>query len=485
MGGMQSACQMDTTNIFLEAANFSQNAIIKSAKGLYLDSDSRYRFERGIDFECISDGLSIAIDMITKICGGKASNIVDEYPMKYMHRYVDFDYNLIHRKIGKFVDAKTFENAMTKLGYELSKKDAETYMLKIPSWRNDVSIAEDILEDLIIVIGYDSIKPLELPKYAGAHRNPYSNEYRTRKAISNILCSKGFNEIINWSFIDEKTYGIFHEESEMIKLENPISTDLAVMRGSLIPGLLKSVSNNEKNSITDLSLFEDGTIFYGTSPDKQHRNISFVRSGKLSRDHYLGQENWSWMHIKQDLFYVLKFFGMHENVRIDLSSPKWYHPGRSGRIMLGKNIIGYFGEINPMVLKNIGIKQNVVGCEIFYNNIPAMKPFKPADSISLISYQPAVRKLSFFVPNENFAGELVSMAKAVDRDLIKSVNIFDYISSDNNPYNVKLEDGHKIVGISFTIQSDSKTLTSEEIDDIYNKIKLKIESTGAKFRDVQ
>ncbi|MBN8827411.1 MAG: phenylalanine--tRNA ligase subunit beta [Sphingobacteriia bacterium] len=477
IGGKESATEFTTKEIFLEAAIFPRETVIASGRKLQIDTDSRYRFERFVDHEFTKTGLDLAAQMVQEICGGEISEAVEIGSSKYEAPTIVFEASNIEKYLGLRLGCPEIIKIFESLGFKLDKTDP----LKVtpPSWRQDITIKEDLIEEIARIKGFDQIPELPLPGMEKLPQSAMDNRKRSYSVIRKICASRGLHEAVTWSFMHSKIAKMFSDE-EHIKLINPISSELDCMRKSIIPNLLGIIRNNEARSMFDMCVFEMGTVFNDSAPDAQPQMLAIARAGMLDRSHYKGQNKYDALSVKADLIAILAEYNLAENIRIDLEVPKYYHPAKSGRISLGRDVLGYFGELHPKLAKDMGIKQNVAIAEVFVDKIPLPKSKAGYKGVLKLSdFQPVERRFSFIINDEVNVGNMVIEARKIDKNLIKEVKLFDYVTS--LPI---LKEGEKIAGLAVTLQSDKETLSGEQIEGIYKRIIESVEKLGAKFREV-
>jgi len=482
IGGVRSGTEFNTKNILLESAYFETGSIRKTSKLLNIDTDAKFRFERGIDPLSIEQGLNRAADLIKEICGGEISKIDIQTTNKFKKTNIQFDTSLFEKISGFKISNKKMVDILKNLGFEV-KSGRKNFTLKIPSWRPDISQAIDVVEELVRIYGYDKIKTLEPKKIR--EKSTLTKSQRLFHFLQRSLASKGFYEAITWSFTDSKINNLFKNEKRSIEIVNPISSDLDVLRSSIYSNLIMYLSKNLDRGFKDISLFEIGPIFSGSEPGEQETVIGGLKSGKNSRLSWLEKSrNVDVYDVKQVVIQTLDEAGFDpEKLFIDNITPSYYHPGKSGRVYLNKgkeNLVAYFGEIHPNIIKKLDLKtEAVVGFEIFQDNLKIGKrPLKDQKSkFEFSDFQKSERDFAFIV-DKNFSGqELIEIISNVDKDLIKDVNIFDVYYGDNIPEN------KKSIAVNVTIQSMEKTLKERDLDQLNDLIIKSVENkTGAKIR---
>ena len=464
IGSNNSGCDLETSEILLEAAFFKPSAIAYSGRKLNILSDARFRFERGVDEATCESGIDLATQLILEICGGEVSEtkIIGE---KSAIKKIEFDLSKIKKMIGIEVPANTAKQILTDLGFTLTNS-GHVEIVEAPSHRHDIPRAEDLVEEVVRIFGYNKISKEPLPQ-SGNEKAAINILHQARS----YLASQGMIETISWSFVDSNLVELFAEKNEKLILQNPISIELNHMRPTLAMGLLESYRKNCARNFSDLSLFEIGNVFVG---DAQNMMIAGIRAGKnKEQNHYHDERDFDIFDVKKDFFDVLEIFGLRaESTQISTSDlPKYYHPHRYAAVKLGKNLVGYFGEIHPAIAKKFDLKNRVNIFEIFVDGLPQTQKSSARKAFIAHDLQTVERDFAFLVNKDQAIGELIKTIANCDKQLIKEVNIFDIFSGKN------IAPDKKSVALRVKIQPVEKTLTSDEIDVIGKKI---IESV-AKF----
>ncbi|MBU6141192.1 MAG: phenylalanine--tRNA ligase subunit beta [Proteobacteria bacterium] len=447
IGSANSTCELETTEVLLESAFFSPSSIAYSGRKLNILSDSRHRFERGVDDNSCELGIDLATQLILEICGGEVSE-KKFIGTKSKTKKIKFDFTKIKKLIGVEVAPEKAQEILEKLGF---KGFAE---VEIPSHRHDIFSSEDLVEEVVRILGYDQVKSQPL--------NTHSLTINTDAVRANLV-SQGLTEIITWSFVDENIVENFAEKNEKLILSNPISAEMSHMRPTLAIGLVSTYQKNSARSFSDLSLFEVGNVFVG---DAQRAMISGLRAGKnKEQNHYHDERDFDVFDVKKDFLSTLEIFGIQaESMQINTSDiPKYYHPHRSAALKLGKNLIGFFGELHPRVAKKFDIKARINLFEIFTDVLPAQQ--RKVRKAFTANDLPVVERDFAFLASKNLAvGELIKAVASADKQMIKEVTIFDIFSGNN------IAQDSKSVALRVKIQPQEKTLTSEEIEVISKKI---------------
>ena len=482
IGGTRSGTEFDTKNILLESAYFEPRSIRSTSKKLNLDTDAKFRFERGIDPLSIEDGLNKAALLIKEICGGEISKIDIQRIEIGKVKTIKFDTNLFEKITGFKISTKEILKILEDLGFKI-KKEKNYLKLSVPTWRPDISQEIDIVEELVRITGYDKIKIIDPIKERT--KSTLTKSQKLFHFLQRAIASKGYLEAITWSFTDSNYNDHFKDKNKEIKIVNPISSDLGVLRNSIFSNLIMYMNKNLDRGFKDLSIFEIGPVFTGTNPGEQNTVVCGLSAGKRSRLSWIEKErNVDVFDVKRDVVQTLVEAGYNsDRFFIDSETPNYYHPGKSGRLFLNRGkdqIAAYFGEIHPNIIKKIDIKtEALVGFEIFLDNLKlpkkTLKDQKTKFEVS--DYQKSERDFAFIVNKEIKAQDLINAISSVDQKLISNIKVFDVYEGENIPEN------QKSIAISVTIQSSEKTLNDSDLENINNSIIKTVENkTGAKIR---
>jgi phenylalanyl-tRNA synthetase beta chain len=482
IGGTRSGTEFDTKNILLESAYFDPRSIRSTSKKLNLDTDAKFRFERGIDPLSIEDGLNKAALLIREICGGEISKIDIQRIEINKTKTIKFDPNLFEKITGFKISIKETFKILEDLGFKI-KKEKNHLKLTIPTWRPDISQEIDIVEELVRITGYDKIKIIDPIKERT--KSTLTQSQKLFHFLQRAIASKGYLEAITWSFTDSNYNDHFKDKNKEIKIVNPISSELGVLRNSIFSNLIMYMNKNLDRGFKDLSIFEIGPVFTGSNPGEQNTVVCGLSAGKKSRLSWIEKErNVDLFDVKRDVVQTLVEAGYNaDKFFIDSETPNYYHPGKSGRLFLNRGkdqVAAYFGEIHPNILKKIDIKtESLVGFEIFLDNLKLPKKTlnDQKTKFEVSDYQKSERDFAFIVAKEVKAQDLINAVSSVDQKLISNIKVFDVYEGENIPEN------QKSIAISVTIQSTEKTLNDNDLENINNLIIKTVESkTGAKIR---
>ncbi len=482
IGGTKTSTEFDTKNILLESAYFLPSSIRKTARELNINTDAKYRFERGIDPNSIKEGLEIATGLIIKICGGEASKFVITGQTTQKNKIINFDIDKFINLIGISISISEANKILSSLGFKV-KKMKKILKVEIPSWRPDVSQDVDLIEELIRIKGFAEIQVIEPEKRRDNETLNFNQKlfHLSQRA----LASKGYMETVTWSFTDSKIDKQFSKGEKEINIYNPISSDLDVLRRSIFSNLSIHLKKNQDRGYDDLSFFEVGPIFFGKNPGEQQIVVGGIKSGKVNRRSWSDKErNIDVFDVKSDTLRTLVELGIDEkNLYISDLTKSSYHPGRSGSINLKSDRgphLAYFGELHPAILKKMDFKdKNIFGFEIFLKNIP--EPNKKIRhskvNYAVSDFQKSERDFAFVVDKSFKVGLLEQLIKEVDESIIQRVVTFDIFEGENIPKD------KKSVAINVTIQALDKTLSEKDLDQVSQKIMEVVkEKTGATIR---
>jgi len=471
MGGEESGCDENTTDVLIESALWNPLNIAQTGRKLGINTDARYRFERGVDPNYMVPGLELATQMVLDLCGGEPSEIVVEGARHAEDRAINFPVSEVKRLSGLDVPVAEMKRVLDKLGFFMAGQGA-TAKVAIPSWRPDVEGKADIVEEIVRIVGVDKV-PLTPLDRGDAPRKPVLTPAQVRRSrAKRALASRGLVEAVTWSFIGHAQAELFGGGQAELVLANPIAADLSDMRPSLIPGLVAAAQRNADRGFADTALFEVGQIFKGDQPDGQFTAASGVRRALAKASgagrYWSGGGTADVFDVKADAFGVLMAAGAPASaLQVVPGGPSWLHPGRSGTIQMGpQNVLGYFGELHPRALEALDAEGPLMAFEVILERIPdaKAKPTRAKPQIELSAFQPVTRDFAFMVDTKVKAGDIVRSAQNVDRKLITNVTVFDVYEGKN------IEAGKKSVAVAVTLQPRDKTMTDEEIDAVGKKI---------------
>jgi phenylalanyl-tRNA synthetase beta chain len=485
MGGEATGCSQTTTDVLIESALWDEHNIAQTGRKLAINSDARYRFERGVDPAFMLPGLEFATQMVLDHCGGTPSELVvagDPTPKEII---VDFPLNELQRLAGFKLPLADVRRVLEKLGF-FAAGQSDRVKIAVPSWRPDVHGRADIVEELVRIVGVDQVPSTPFPRGADARKvvlTPIQN--RTRKA-KRALAARAMMEAVTWSLVSKREAELFGGGSPALALANPIAAELSDMRPSLIPGLVMAAQRNADRGSADVALFEVGQIFKGDKPEDQLTAASGLRRAR-AKAAGIGR-HWSSkaaavdaFDAKADAFAVLAAAGAPmQALQVVPGGPAWFHPGRSGTIQIGpQNILGAFGELHPRALAALKAEGPLVAFEVILEKIlePKAKATRAKPVLELSAFHPVERDFAFVVENSVKAADIVRAAQNADRKLIVNVAVFDVYEGKG------IDPGKKSIAIAVTMQPRDKTMTDAEIDALAAKIVAEVaKKTGGVLR---
>ena len=535
MGGEATGCSETTTDVLIESALWNEINIAQTGRKLGINSDARYRFERGVDPAFMLPGLEMATRMVLDLCGGTPSEITAtgpaitsvhraktlptrerttwlewliepiralfsnknsqsvplsseaslNYQVRLPEKIIDFPLSELKRLAGLSVPLPDMRRVLDRLGFTVAGR-GEQVKIAVPSWRPDVEGKADIVEEVVRIFGVDRV-PSTPFRRGTAPRKPVLTviQLRVRKA-KRALAARNLVEAVTWSFISKAHAELFGGGKPELALANPIAADLSDMRPSLIPGLIAAAQKNADRGFPDAGLFEVGQIFRGDAPADQFAAAAGVRRA-LAKPSGIGR-HWAKrdgevdaFDAKADALTVLTAAGAPaQALQVVPGGPPWFHPGRCGTIQIGpQNVLGHFGELHPGALEKLDAEGPLVGFEVILERIPEPKAkatrAKPA--LELSPFQPVERDFAFVVERSVKAADIVRAAQSADRKLIAGVTVFDVYEGKG------IEPGKKSIAIAVTIQPRDKTMTDAEIEALAAKIVAEVgKRTGGVLR---
>ncbi len=476
MGGEESGVTEETFNVFVESAYWDPVTIAHTGRKLKINSDAKYRFERGVDPAFTRPGLELATAMILELCGGEASEVVEAGAVPDVSRAYKLDTDRCSSLVGMDIPADEQRATLERLGFAL---DGD--MATPPTWRPDVLGEADLVEEVARIASLTKLEPKPMPRVQAGVPKPILTPLQKREQIARrTAAALGLNECVTYSFIDDAAASLFGGGGEETRVANPISSEMTHMRPSLLPGLLAAAARNQARGFADLGLFEVGAVFAGGEPEEHEVLISGVRIGATAtKDPHGSRRAVDVYDARADAEAILSALGAPAKTQFPRDAKGWWHPGRSARITLGpKIVLGSFGEIHPKVLAAMDVKGPAVGFAIHVANIPASRSKGAARSALAISDLQAVeRDFAFVLDADVEALSVVNAAAGADKALIEDVRVFDEFIGGS------LGEGKKSLAITVRLQPTDKTLTDEEIEAVGAKIVEKVsKATGGTLR---
>ncbi|MBT8410541.1 MAG: phenylalanine--tRNA ligase subunit beta [Octadecabacter sp.] len=476
MGGLRTGCTEDTVNVFVEAAYFDPIRTAYTGRALKINSDARYRFERGIDPAFTPEGLEHAVRMIVDHAGGEASEVVQAGEIPDTSRAFKLDTDRCSSLVGMDIPAGTQRETLTKLGFVM---DGD--MARVPSWRPDVQGEADLVEEIARIASLTNLIPVPMPRLRAGVPAPVLTPMQKRLGTARrTTAALGYNECVTYSFIDKAAAELFGGGTDATMLANPISSEMSHMRPALLPGLLQAAARNQARGMADMALFEAGDAFHGGEPGEQQMLVTGILVGKTApKDVHGASRNVDIYDAKADAEAILSAMGAPAKTQILRGAGDAWHPGRHGMICLGpKKILGVFGEIHPKIRAALDVKGPVVGFVLYPSEIPLPKNASVnRGAASTPDLQAVERDFAFVVDARVEALTLINAAAGADKALITDVRVFDEFIGGS------LGEGKKSLAFTVRLQPTDATLKEADIEAVSAKIVDKVsKATGGTLR---
>ncbi|MDD3266478.1 MAG: phenylalanine--tRNA ligase subunit beta [Burkholderiales bacterium] len=466
MGGLDSGVVESTTNMVLESAYFVADAIAGKTKQYGVSSDAAFRYERGVDSSLQHKAANLAAQMIVEICGGEIGGYVHFAEVQDSKPAIKLTFSEINRLVGEEIAKNSIANILTKLGCTL-EIDGDVLQVTAPSYRFDLNIKQDIIEEIIRVYGYDNIQA-SMPILT--HTLDYLDDSLAKiDRVKSTLVGYGFNEVINYAFIEDKYADMFSglSKSAYVKLQNPIA-GLGLMRNSLLPGLVKNLQANVNRGQNSIRIFEMAKVFHGESSEEQAVYLSGLIYGKISAlNWYEKSRNIDFYDLKVVLEELILPFGDLQLEVVNL--PSIYHPGRSAQISLSGQVIGFIGQLHPEYIQKLGLDDLPY---VFELNMDLISSVQNINVCIPSKFQKVSRDLAFVLDKNKEAGAVVDVINELNISELIEVKIFDVFMGGN------LTANQKSIAINLMFHAD-RTLSDDEITSymsvIQNAVKNKLD----------
>jgi phenylalanyl-tRNA synthetase beta chain len=467
IGGASTGCDAGTTDIVVEAALFDPLRTAMTGRKLQVNSDARYRFQRGIDPAAVIEGMEAATRLILDLCGGQPSELVVAGKAPDTRREIAFRPARVAALGGVEVAELESRNILTALGFEVSGKGALT--VAPPSWRGDIEGEADLVEEVLRIHGYDKIPTVPLARISSMPTLAVTPGQQRTSQLRRFLATRGLTEAVTWAFLPKAQAELFGGGDPSLTLANPISADLDQMRPTPLPNLVAAARRNRDRGIEDVALFELGAGYRDDTPAGQPLIAAGLRVGQAAeRSWRTAARAVDAFDAKADIFAALQFLGVStEGVQIAREAPPWYHPGQSGALKQGpKVVLGYFGMLHPAIAEKLDLDAPAAIFELMLDAVPLpkAKSGRARPKLALSAFQPVRRDFAFLIGAEASVDALVRAARGVDRKLIADVSVFDVYQGKG------LAEGARSIAIAVMLQPTERTLTDAEIEDVSSKI---------------
>ena len=481
MGGMHSGCSETTTDVLIECAFFDPDSIARTGQKLLLTSDARTRFERGVDPAFLDDGLAVATHLVLALCGGAASEITRAGAAPVADKIVAYRPARVLGLAGIDVAEDEQAEILTRLGFGVTRGD--TWSVTVPSWRRDVGVAgatqhwdgeADLVEEVIRIHGLDRVPAIALPRDEGVALPTATPAQKLERRLRRAVAARGADEAVTWSFLPPASADAFGGAA--FTLANPISADMAAMRPSLLPGLLAATKRNQDRGAASVRLFELGQRYLA---DGEHASLAIVLAGEARSRGWQGgaATPFDAFDAKAEALAALAAAGAPVD-RLSVAAPvdRWWHPGRSGRLVLGKAVLADFGLLHPTTLATFDVKGPVAAVELYLDALPPPRGRKARGSFAPPALQAVSRDFAFLADDGLAADALARAAAGADKALITGVRVFDRFAGE------RLGPGKISLAIEVTLQPVAATLTDAEIEAVSAKIIAAAGKIGAVLR---
>ncbi|MFQ8429798.1 phenylalanine--tRNA ligase subunit beta [Amaricoccus sp. W119] len=472
MGGERSGCTAETTDVFIEAAYFDPVRTARTGRRLKINSDARYRFDRGVDPEFTRPGVEFATKLILDLCGGEASETSLWGAVPDTARSYTLDPARVISLVGMEIPRAEQVRILNALGFATTDTgEGEKLSAAVPPWRPDVQGEADLIEEVARVASLTKLKGQPLPRPSGVARPVLTPAQVREGRVRRRIAALGYNECVTYSFIDREAAELFGGGTEAVRLENPISSEMSHLRPDLIPGLLRAASRNQARGFADLALFEVGAVFSGGEPEEQSAMAAGIRVGQTAPRDTLGSRRPVDLHdARADAEAALAALGLTATPMIQRIAPGWFHPGRSAALTLGpKTVLAVFGELHPRVSRALDVKGPAVAFAVNLAAVPMPRSRATTRPALAISDLQAVERDFAFVLDERVEAETVlRAARAADKALVAEVSVFDIFSGPQAE--AQMGPGKKSIAISVRLEPTRATLTEAEIAAISAKV---------------
>ena len=475
IGGESTGVDKNTNDVLIEAALWSPTNIARTGRKLNVHTNARFRFERHTDSQNLVEHMGVATQLVLDWCGGEAGELQVAGAAPAWTKALDYNPSLCAKRGGLDVPADRQREVLETLGFGVQVKGDDLFHVSVPSFRPDIDGKADLVEEVLRIVGYNSIPELDFVRPTNMPQSVVSDEQRKRLNMHRALAAHGLNEAVMFSFCNSRTAKHFgwtegQNADDRLRLANPISDELDVMRPSLLPNLLEACKRNAARGYGDVALFEVGLRFHDVTPEGQKKSVAGVRMGAISAKTWMADEAKADVFTaKADLMAALEAYEAPAgNAQVTRNVPDWYHPGRSGALALGKNVLGYFGELHPRVLKAMGIKGRVVAFEAMLDAVPEQRKKGATSTQKALlrpsAFQPVHKDYAFVVDEAVEADKVLRAIKGADKKLIADVRLFDIYRGPG------MDEGKKSLALAVTLQPVEATLTDEQLDAVTQKI---------------
>lgn len=490
-GGLDSGVTEATTDVFLESAYFNPTSVRKTARRHGLNTDSSFRFERGVDPNGTLYVLHIAALMVKELAGGEICGpLCDNYPVKIEPAEVKLSFDYLNRLVGKKIPADTVVSILKSLEMEITGETPEDVTMKVPTYRVDVTRPCDVVEDVLRIYGYNNVETGESVRSALSSKSFEDEDNKLRNLISEQLCGEGFSEILNNSLTAESYYEENPEypAENCVKLLNPLSGDLSVMRQTLLFGGLESISHNINRKMADIAMYEFGNVYFFNpkadntekilAPYRQGSRLALWLTGAFRQGNWVRQEQKATVFdLKAVVANIFARLGINPaEIKLTSSKNNIFSSALTIATRSGKEI-GAMGVLSKKLCSRFDIKPEVVYCELDWRALVELSLRKSVSYRPLPKTLPVKRDLALLLDKSVSMEQVETVVRESERKLLRDVTLFDVYEGKNLP------EGKKSYAIAITLQDDEKTLQDKQIEAVMNKIVTNLtKKLGAELR---
>ncbi len=478
-GGLDSGVTEATTDVFLESAYFNPTSVRKTARRHGLNTDSSFRFERGVDPNTTLYVLKLAALMVKELAGGEICGpLCDNYPVRINPAEVSLDFGYVDSLVGKHIPADTIVSILKSLEMELTEVTDKKADMKVPTYRVDVTRPCDVVEDILRIYGYNNVEISTSVRSALSSQTFEDQDNKLRNLVSEQLCAEGFNEILNNSLTAEAYYEGMAEypADHCVKLLNPLSNDLNVMRQTLLFGGLESLSHNINRKMSDLAMFEFGNVYFFNpsteataenilAPYREQSRLAIWLTGALRPGNWARHEQKATIYdLKAVVANIFSRLGINPaEIKLSASKSELYAAGIDIATRSGKQL-GSMGLIAKKLAAKLDIKQEVTYCELDWHALVNLSLRKSVSYSPLAKTMPVKRDLALLLDSNVTMEQVEATVRESERRLLRDITLFDVYEGKNLP------EGKKSYAIAITLQDAEKTLQDKQIEAVMSKI---------------
>ena len=470
MGGANTEVTEETTDVLIESAYFNPVSIRKTAKKLGMHSDSSHRFERGVDIEKAVEANNRACQMLAKCDGAKVvPGVIDQYPLKYEPAVIELETTRVNELLGIELKAADVRKSLERLGFEVKAAAADKFEVTVPSYRTDVEQAADLVEEIARVYGYNKIPSTRPISKQRGKRTP---QQKFEKRVEELLQAGGLDEVITYSLQAKKSYDDlnlcqFEDYAKFVSIKNPLSEAFAVLRTTLVPGLIDVLSSNARRQGSEMAIFETGTVFRNKGGNNRPEELNMLGGG------IFGVENDIWQQGAPNFFALKGVLEMlFERIQLDNyqfipdnDNRDFLHPGRRAEIKYNQTqTFGFIGEIHPELADQNNLPQGTTIFELDLDFLFKVTAAKEYSYQKLVKYPVLARDLAVVLKEEIAVGEIHQAIQNIGGAMLKNLELFDIYQGD------QIKEGHKSAAFELKFQADDRTLTDQEVNRRFNQI---------------